>query len=384
MSVGYFSFASEFAFEETTISMQFYFEQANTIFKSDSNFIVGAFVQREHQLICIGGTATIPKPTTMGLFIYGQDNEVGTALEGEKIIFAGMNIIPRPRCEMILTPIDKEGNEVDVFFHQGAIKKAHTWKNETVSFEYPSIVCGLKNQVSPPITTNIPAHSVSIYKSNNSNLLLNVSTGGILSEYSPQGTYKINWKLKVGQSDTGNDVMYYCIEKDTFEITLVDTSPILTKDFFSTEISECEEKAMFKIDTSFFNFDFESFVLKNEKETFNLSEIETELPIGNYESIEITDKNKCVHPVTSSFKIMTQGNCDENYVLMPFTDNGPQEISFEQEGELKIVDQQGNVVKKMIAPIIWNGRMSNGKYVDMGIYFIYNKNEYIKTLHVYR
>ena len=177
-----FSFASEFTFEETTISMQFYFEQANTIFKSDSNFIVGAFVKRDYQLISIGGTATIPKPTTMGLVIYGQDNEVGTALEGEKIIFAGMNIIPRPRCEMILTPIDKEGNEVDVFFHQGAIKKAHTWKNETVSFEYPSIVCGLKNQVSPPITTNIPAHSVSIYKSNNSNLLLNVSTGGILSD----------------------------------------------------------------------------------------------------------------------------------------------------------------------------------------------------------
>ena len=382
MSVSCFSFASEFAFQKTTTSMEFYFEQASSVFKSDSNFIVAAFVKRDYRLICIGATSSVLKPTIMGMFVYGYDNNLGEALEGEKIIFAGVNISPLPRCEILLTPIDEKGNEVDVFFEKGSIQKVYTWKQENVSFEYPSVVCGLEEKIIP-ITTNVPSHSISIYRSS-SDLLLNVSTGDILTKYSRQGTYNIRWQLKVGESNQNNDVMYYCIEKDSFEITLVDTSPILESDFFSTKISDCEEQAQVKIDTSLLSFQFESFVLKNQIQTFNLSETKIKLPIGNYVIVSITDKNKCVHFTNSSFKVMTQGNCDKNYVLMPFNDNGPQEITFDQEGELKIVNQQGNVIQTLTSPTIWDGRMRNGKHVDMGIYFIYNQNQYIQTLHVYR
>lgn len=386
MSVVSSSFASVFVFEESTNSMQFYFEQANSVFKSDSNFIIGAFVKRDYQLICIGSTSSVNKPTTMEMFVYGYDSldKVGTALQGEEIIFAGMNINPKPRCEIILTPIDEQGNEVKVFFQKESVQKVYTWKQENVSFEYPSLVCGLEKDFFP-VTTNIPFHAISIYRSN-PNLLLNVSTGEILTEYSKEGKYKINWQLQVGESNQGNDVLYYCIEKDSFEITLVDTTPILTNDYFSLDYPICDEKGTLTIDTSFFSFDIKSIILKNEKEeeVITVSDIKIELPIGNYQLTEIVDKNKCVHPTASSFKMMTQGNCDKNYVLMPFNQNGPQEIFFEEEGELKIVNQQGKVVKRLIVPAIWDGKMNNGNFVDMGIYFIYNKEEYIQTLHVYR
>ena len=89
----------------------------------------------------------------------------------------------------------------------------------------------------------------------------------------------------------------------------------------------------------------------------------TGLEAGSYR-VYIEDDNGCSGSLPSSISIQRVTDCDEI-----ITADNPN-FYIKEDGEVKIYDRSGKLIKTLSAPVYWDGTDKNGRLVSMGLYFI--------------
>ncbi|MCP4522362.1 MAG: hypothetical protein GY827_11835 [Cytophagales bacterium] len=392
--LGQYAEASWFRRVPTNEYMVISFSSPASVFGNNNTYLLGAFVERGDSLYCVGGANIIENPTsTIGFRIYGKEDDVEGAIEGEKIILLGANISSElPTCEILLNPI-LNGEEQVITYKTNDLKEFDTWSEYRINLNYSkSIVCGMQEEVLSP-KHQVPEYYISNYTLSSEGLLLDKFEGSLeINTNSYSGEYTIYSEVKTSlyTGEIGNRpvVKEYCIEDDSFIVLLVDTQAFSLDNYVKSIHSEsCDELNQGSIELDLIDFPYQnsSFEIEHNFEvtTYDIAS-KLSFSHGSYLIKNLIDKYECAHPVDYTFNILIDGDCEEEYILIPNTYDTPTEINFDQEGEIKIVNKHGIIVKVLEAPVVWRGDGETGDLLEVGIYFIYNNDEFLKTLHVYR
>ncbi len=397
LAIGHFATATSFDLADYKNNGDKYmlisFTEPSTIFGYETNYVIGAFVKREKSLLCIGiANSGLKKPVTLdNMVIHGRGIEDDGAIEGEEIIFIAISISQGPpNCEIIIYPTI-DGKKEKVIYEANTKKEFEGWVTHDIIFDYPlSVICTSSNQVITPTVDlpNIPSYVLAKYTSISPDVLLNHSTGDIDPKQSLAGNYTITLDLT---TDTVRGDWYvdkYCIQQPSVNIRLTGTQESFEIDDYILENTPqlCDQqKGLLILNSKEFPFENASLQIEigNESQIYSFQE-KYEFEEGHYFIKNVIDQYGCQYAVDYAFSIEKEGDCEESYVLMPFTNNAPSKITFKQEGEIKVVDKNGVVIKTLIAPVTWDGTTEDGSFVDIGVYFIYNNDEFVKNLHVYR
>ena len=157
--------------------------------------------------------------------------------------------------------IDKNNLKIPVFFQTGKEVSVYSWQEKNYEWKYPSaIYCQNYTEYIIPQAPERPFNSIPKYTSSR-DLFLNVSTGDVFSKYSKPKKYTVYFELITGKE--GETTQKYCITKDSFEITIIDTN-VINLDQYIQKISPsiCKNKGEISIDTTQFPFSFASFLLQ--------------------------------------------------------------------------------------------------------------------------
>ncbi|MCP4522361.1 MAG: hypothetical protein GY827_11830 [Cytophagales bacterium] len=370
----------------TSKPMTVTFQTPSKVFVSETNFSVGAFVVRADTLFCVGVKGVIGSiPSPFSMTVYGNDSINDGALPNEEIIFIGGSIFPT-RCEIRLDPV-AGGKRTPITYTENATKGVATWSERSIELKYPqSTYCGSEEEINPEWISNMPFYGVTKYTVNTNNLVLNPSTGAINPSLSLPGEYQLKLEIITGGVEVDGMFNRYCIQEDVFDLEISDQNTVTIDDYIQ-EITpqSCDgEEGKLILDTN--GFSFNSIQIEKDFDTENYVIDSDEIPLsaGDYLIKSVIDSNDCQYSADYSFTIPIDGNCEEEFLLMPSVNNAPTQILFEEKGELKVLDKSGTVIKTLSVPTTWNGQGDNGKEIDAGIYFIYLNDKFLKNLHVYR
>lgn len=108
---------------------------------------------------------------------------------------------------------------------------------------------------------------------------------------------------------------------------------------------------------------------------------ELELPISKYQ-MSVTDATGCIKQYKSTVSINGYVGCDEN-VITPDGDGLQDEYYFDVEGEVKIYNRAGQLIRELHLPKFWDGKTESGQPVSPGKYIIVINEEekiYLKVV----
>lgn len=125
-----------------------------------------------------------------------------------------------------------------------------------------------------------------------------------------------------------------------------------------------------------------TLINKNSGDSINSSSaIINNLSAGKY-TFKISDQRSCQLTVDEKLTIFNTAGC--NPVIAP-TGQGQENTYFiEGKGEVKIYDVQGNLIKTLTAPAVWDGTTTDGKLADAGYYVITLNNQKLTNISVLR
>lgn len=112
-----------------------------------------------------------------------------------------------------------------------------------------------------------------------------------------------------------------------------------------------------------------AYELKGGNKVFTgVDSTELELPINVYE-LSITDANGCHKRYSEPVYVNGFVGCDKN-VITPDGDGLQDEYYFEVEGNVKIYNRAGQVIRELRLPKFWDGKTESGQTVPPGKYII--------------
>jgi hypothetical protein len=104
-----------------------------------------------------------------------------------------------------------------------------------------------------------------------------------------------------------------------------------------------------------------------------------DLEPGNYEVL-VVSKGGCEK--TYDVVVGFDGNCEGDILYLVPNLDGPKQITFEDEGPIKIFNKAGFLLKSLDGPVVWDGTSEDGTLLPSGAYVMVFEDGSSKLLHV--
>lgn len=212
-----------------------------------------------------------------------------------------------------------------------------------------------KNQIS---TMSLFNDGGSLVDSNSTFLFSGLTSGA----YRVIGYSLIGCSVDLGQPEVGNNG----IDFSTWEIGVTNKT--------------CEELGSLIIDDNVSGEYAKSYLIQgNDTIESSTSVTFDNLESGDYDLL-IESQDGC----SQLFKVevVFDGNCEGSIIYLVPNLNGPKQISFEDDGPIKVFNKAGFLLKSLDGPVVWNGMAEDGTLLPSGAYVVVFEDGSSKLLHV--
>lgn len=360
----------------TPTSMTLQYEESNMVIEGNpDSYTIGGFINRNDTLYCVGSTfvqkSNLSTPDELiKIILYGEDQNKRGMRIGEEIIIM-IIINDAMNCESTLIAEYATGSNNT--FIAASTSTIISFQQNFVNLQYPITETCIEADKKLHPTNNLPPNIPYYYSPNNNHISIDTNTGIIDPTKSAIGQYNILIQIKGSPS--------YCYQNIIATVKITEEKITDFSNYINNTSNEvCEEMGGIEWNLANFPSPIRSISYNNEVIAYN-QESYTKLTSGNYQ-INIIDTMGCTTYANESIEIKHVGNCEE-FILF-IGQQGPQAIHFNYDGELKIYDKYGKLVKTLDSPTYWEGTTDSGALVDFGIYFVQYESGEMKTIKVYR